>query len=57
MPPSVHAHDISNGFLALEIEVQWPYKVPKPTLSDSSGFRVVEERFRSKFKFPLAISR
>ncbi len=50
--PSLHAHDVSNGYLALEIEVQWPYKI-----STGEDFTEIEERFRSKFKFPLAITR
>ena len=53
--PSRHAHNISNGYLALQIEVQWPYKVPGS--SSEGDFIEVEERFRSKFEFPLAISR
>ena len=55
--PSRHAHHISNGYLALQIEVQWPYKLPSPTDSNLYAFRIVEEKFRSKFTFPLAISR
>ena len=50
---SKHAHDVSNGHLALQIEVQWPYKLP----SGPDGFSVVDEKFRSKFTFPAAISR
>lgn len=54
-PPSRHYHHPSNGFLALEVEVQWPYKFYSPNKTDE--FDIVEERFRSKFKFPLAIAR
>ncbi|MDA7822882.1 prepilin-type N-terminal cleavage/methylation domain-containing protein [Opitutales bacterium] len=54
-PPSRHYHHPSNGFLALQVEVQWPYKVPGS--SSEGDFIEVEERFRSKFEFPLAISR
>lgn len=54
-PPSRHYHHPSNGFLALEIEVQWPYKFYSP--NKTAKFDIVEERFRSKFKFPLAIAR
>jgi len=50
---SKHAHDVSNGHLALQIEVQWPYKLPL----GSDEFSIVDEKFRSKFTFPLAISR
>jgi prepilin-type N-terminal cleavage/methylation domain-containing protein len=57
LPASKHAHDVSNGHLALKIEVQWPYKLPSPVASAPDRFSVVAERFRSKFTFPLAISR
>ncbi|MDA9963055.1 prepilin-type N-terminal cleavage/methylation domain-containing protein [Opitutales bacterium] len=45
-----HEHDPSNGYLGLQIDVQWPYK----TLDAEDG---VEERIRSHFHFPLAITR
>ena len=48
-----HQHHVSNGFLALEVDIQWPYKVPVPP----DDFRRVPERFRSHFRFPIAISR
>ena len=54
---SRHAHHISNGYLALEIEVQWPYKMFDPSNAYPNDFRETEEKFRSKFTFPLAISR
>ena len=51
-----HQHHPSNGFLALQIDVQWPYKLPDPS-KGTDGFRRVEERYRSHFRFPLAITR
>ena len=45
-----HEHDPSNGYLGLQVDVQWPYK----TLDAEDG---VEERIRSHFQFPLAITR
>ena len=51
-----HQHHPSNGFLALQIDVQWPYKVPDPSRG-TDGFRRVAERYRSHFRFPLAITR
>ena len=50
-----HQHHPSNGFLALQVDVQWPYKLPDPSRSD--GFRRVPERYRTHFRFPLAITR
>ena len=50
-----HQHHPSNGFLALQIDVQWPYKLADPSKSD--GFRRVAERYRMHFRFPLAITR
>jgi prepilin-type N-terminal cleavage/methylation domain-containing protein len=51
-----HEHDPSNGYLGLQIDVQWPYKtldtVDRPGEEDE-----VEERIRSHFHFPLAITR
>lgn len=46
-----HEHDPSNGYLALQIDIQWPYK----TLAVPTDG--VKERFRSHFRFPLAITR
>ena len=59
---SRHSHHVSNGYLALECEVQWPYKVFDPSNRNSSdslltNAREIEERFRTKFTFPVAISR
>ena len=48
-----HQHHPSNGYLSLEIDIQWPYKVPVPP----NDFRRVPERYRSHFRFPFAISR
>jgi prepilin-type N-terminal cleavage/methylation domain-containing protein len=48
-----HQHHPSHGYLALQIDVQWPYKLPVPP----EGFRRVQEKYRSHFRFPLAISR
>ena len=54
-PPSRHFHHPSNGYLSLQIEVQWPYKVYDPSSVDLS--KVIEPRFRSSITFPLAIVR
>jgi prepilin-type N-terminal cleavage/methylation domain-containing protein len=59
---SRHAHHVSNGYLALECEVQWPYKIFDPSNQNSSdslltNAREIEEKFRTKFTFPVAISR
>jgi len=49
-------HHPSNGFLALQIDIQWPYKIPDPSKGDD-GFRRVSQRYRTHFRFPLAITR
>ena len=54
-PPSRHMHHPSNGYIALQVEIQWPYKIFDPSATDN--FRVVEPRYRSKISFPVAISR
>jgi prepilin-type N-terminal cleavage/methylation domain-containing protein len=54
---SRHSHHISNGFLALNVEVQWPYKLYDPSNPPPEDFRETSNRFRSKFSFPIAISR
>ena len=54
-PVSRHFHHPSNGYLALQVEIQWPYKVLDP--SESDGFRIIDEKYRSKVSFPLAIVR
>ncbi len=51
-----HRHHPSNGFLALQIDIQWPYKIPDPSDGDD-GFRRISHRYRTHFKFPLAITR
>ena len=51
-----HQHHPSNGFLALQVDVQWPYKLPDPSTGEN-GFRRVPERYRTHFRFPLAITR
>jgi prepilin-type N-terminal cleavage/methylation domain-containing protein len=54
-PPSRHMHHPSNGYLALQVDVQWPYKIFDP--SKNENVRIVEPRYRSKISFPVAISR
>jgi prepilin-type N-terminal cleavage/methylation domain-containing protein len=54
-PPSRHMHHPSNGYLALEVEIQWPYKIFDPSQTENA--RIVEPRYRSKISFPMAISR
>jgi len=54
-PPSRHFHHPSNGYLALEVNIQWPYKVFDP--SEPDGFKMIEEKYRSKISFPVAITR
>ena len=51
-----HRHHPSNGFLALQVDIQWPYKVPDFSQGDE-GYRRVSHRYRTHFKFPMAISR
>jgi prepilin-type N-terminal cleavage/methylation domain-containing protein len=51
-----HRHHPSNGFLALQIDIQWPYKIPDPSKGDD-GFRRVSHKYRTHFRFPLAITR
>jgi prepilin-type N-terminal cleavage/methylation domain-containing protein len=52
--PSRHFHHPSNGYLALSVDVQWPYKLPG---NQEGTTRIVEQKYRSNFTFPLAISR
>ncbi len=47
---SPHFHHPSNGYLALQVEVQWPYRLPGRS-------EPIAERFRSKFVFPVAMVR
>ncbi len=51
-----HRHHPSNGFLALQVDIQWPYKVPDPSKGED-GFRRISHRYRTHFRFPIAISR
>jgi len=51
-----HRHHPSNGFLALQVDIQWPYKIPDPSNGDG-GFRRVSQRYRTHFRFPLAVTR
>tara|TARA_B100002019_G_scaffold267863_1_gene259248 strand:- start:6 stop:776 length:771 start_codon:yes stop_codon:yes gene_type:complete len=51
-----HRHHPSNGFLALQVDIQWPYKVPDPSKGDD-GFRRISQRYRTHFTFPMAITR
>jgi prepilin-type N-terminal cleavage/methylation domain-containing protein len=51
-----HRHHPSNGFLALQVDIQWPYKLPDPSRGDD-GFRRVSNRYRTHFRFPLAMTR
>ena len=51
-----HRHHPSNGFLALQVDIQWPYKVPDPS-KGADGFRRISHRYRTHFRFPLAITR
>lgn len=50
-----HQHHPSNGFLALQVDIQWPYKVPDP--SREEGFRRIPMKYRNHFRLPMAISR
>ena len=54
-PPSRHFHHPSNGYLALQVEIQWPYKVFDP--ANNQKFRTVDPKYRSKISFPVAIVR
>ena len=51
-----HRHHPSNGFLALQVDLQWPYKTPDPSRGED-GFRRISHRYRTHFRFPLAITR
>jgi len=55
LPPSRHFHHPSNGYLALQVEVQWPYKLPGASTDDEP--RIIDSRYRSRFSFPVAITR
>ncbi len=51
-----HRHHPSNGYLALQIDIQWPYKIPDPS-KGVDGYRRVSHRYRTHFRFPIAITR
>lgn len=50
-----HQHHPSNGFLGLQVDIQWPYKVPDP--SNDEGYRRVPSKYRNHFRLPMAITR
>ena len=50
-----HQHHPSNGFLGLQVDIQWPYKVPDP--SSAEGYRRIPMKYRNHFRFPMAITR
>lgn len=54
--PHRHQHHPSNGYLALQIDIQWPYKIPDPSKGED-GYRRIAEKYRNHFRFPLAIVR
>ncbi len=54
---SRHQHNISNGYLALDVEVQWPYKTFAPGNESPNDYKEADPRYRSKFRFPIAIAR
>ena len=54
-PQSRHVHHPSNGYLSLQVEIQWPYKVYDPSGEDYA--RVIDPKYRSSLTFPLAIVR
>ena len=50
-----HQHHPSNGFLGLQVDIQWPYKVPDP--SSDKGYRRIPMKYRNHFRLPMAITR
>ncbi len=46
------AHKPGNGYLALQVDVQWPYK----TYGGESGVETHNAARRSHFRFPLAVT-
>lgn len=46
------AHKPGNGYLALQVDVQWPYK----TFGGDSGVEIHNAARRSHFRFPLAVT-
>ena len=53
IPASVHYH-LSNGYLALEVEISGLYKVFDP--SEVGEYGVIDEKYRSKITIPMAIA-
>tara|TARA_B100001123_G_scaffold247332_1_gene276307 strand:- start:1444 stop:1962 length:519 start_codon:yes stop_codon:yes gene_type:complete len=49
------AHNPTNGYLALQIDVQWPYK--RRAGEDDSAFVEIKENLREHFTYPAAITR
>ena len=49
------AHDPKNGWLALQVDVQWPYKVGGG--EDIDDYVEVSANLREHFVFPVAITR
>ena len=49
------AHDPSNGWLALQVDIQWPYKVKGG--EDESDAIEVSTNLREHFVYPTAITR
>ncbi|MFP6901003.1 MAG: prepilin-type N-terminal cleavage/methylation domain-containing protein [Opitutales bacterium] len=49
------AHDPSNGWLALQVDVQWPYKVSGGETEDK--YIEVASSLREHFTYPAAITR
>ena len=50
-----HQHHPSNGFLGIQVDIQWPYKVPDP--KSDEGYRRVPVKYRNHFRLPMAITR
>ena len=50
-----HQHHPSNGFLGLQVDIQWPYKVPDP--NSEEGYRRIPMKYRNHFRLPVAITR
>jgi prepilin-type N-terminal cleavage/methylation domain-containing protein len=49
------AHDPSNGWLALQVDIQWPYKVRAS--EDENNAIEVSSNLREHFVYPTAITR
>ena len=50
-----HQHHPSNGFLALQVDIQWPYKVYDPV--SENNYRRILPKYRNHFRLPMAIVR